>query len=91
MDQNEYQQQVEQEKVELLKKQLLTNMLTNDAYERLARVRAVNPNLAGNVELYLFQAYQTGKISGTVDDKTLKELLKTISTGMAKNFKIRHK
>jgi len=92
MDQNDLQQQqAEQERVELLKRQLLTNMLTKDAYERLARVRSVNPNLAGNAELYLFQAYQAGKIQGTIDDNTLKELLRAISTGMTKDFKITRK
>jgi len=88
---NDYQQQAEQERVELLKKQLLTTILTKEAYERLARVRSVNPNLAGSAELYLFQGYQAGKIQGTVDDNTLKELLRAISTGMTKDFRITRK
>lgn len=91
MDQNEYQQQIEQERVEQLKRQILSGMLTKDAYERLARVRSVNQGLAGNAELYLLQAYQAGQIKGTIDDNQLKELLRAISTGMAKDFKITRK
>ena len=88
MDQNEYQQQVEQERLELLKRQLLSSILSKDAYERLARVRTVNQNLAGSAELYLFQAYQSGQVNGTVDDNKLKELLGAISSGTTKEFRI---
>ncbi len=91
MDQGDYQQQIEQERVELLKRQILSGMLTKDAYERLARVRSVNQNLAGNAELYLLQAYQAGQIKGTVDDNMLKELLRAVSSGMTKDFRITRK
>ncbi len=88
MEQSDYQQQIEQERVEQLKRQILSGMLTKDAYERLSRVRSVNQNLAGNAELYLLQAYQAGQVKGTVDDDQLKELLRAISSGMTKDFKI---
>ncbi len=91
MDQNDYQNQIEQERVEQLKRQILSGMLTKDAYERLARVRSVNPNLAGNAELYLLQAYQSGQVKGTINDDQLKELLGAISSGTSRDFKIKRK
>jgi DNA-binding TFAR19-related protein (PDSD5 family) len=91
MDQSDYQQQIEQERVEQLKRQILSGMLTKDAYERLARVRSVNQSLAGGAELYLLQAYQAGQVKGTVDDNQLKELLRAISSGTARDFKIMRK
>lgn len=86
------QQQIEQARqLEMLKRQILSKILAKDAYERLARVRSVNQDLAGNAELYLLQAYQAGQIKGIVDDNTVKELLGAISSGMVRDFKITRK
>ena len=72
--------QMEQLKqVEEMKKNLLNQVLTKEALERLGRVRAVNPNLAGQVELYLIQVFQAGQIKERVTDGKLKELLKALS------------
>ncbi len=70
-------QQMQQ--IEQLKKQLLTKMLTKEAFERLGRVRTVNPELAGQVELYLIQVYQTGQLKQQVTDGKLKDILKALS------------
>lgn len=70
-------QQLQQ--IEQLKKQLLTKMLTKEAFERLGRVRTVNPELAGQVELYLIQVYQTGQLKQQVTDGKLKDILKALS------------
>lgn len=65
--------------IEIMKKQLLSKMLTREAFERLARVRMVNPQTAGQVELYLIQLYQAGRLPETIDDGKLKEVLKALS------------
>ncbi len=65
--------------IEELKKQVLFGMLERDAFERLARVRIVNPQLAGQIELYLVQVYQAGQIKGKISDEKLKGLLQMIS------------
>jgi len=70
-------QQMQQ--VEQLKKQLLTQMLTRDAFERLGRIRTVNPELAGQVELYLLQIYQTGQLKGRITDEKLRDVLKVLT------------
>lgn len=70
-------QQVQQ--VEELKRQILSSMLEKDALERLGRVRMVNPGLAGQIDLYLVQLYQSGQVKGKISDEKLKDLLKMLS------------
>ncbi len=77
--------------IEEMKKKLLATILTKEAYERLARVRVANPQVAGQAELYLLQIYQTGKLSGRISDEQMKEVLKVVSTGDHPSFNIRRK
>jgi len=60
---------------EAMKKEVLRKILTKDAMERLGRVRIANPIVATQLEIYLFQLYQTGQLKDMVDDKKLKEIL----------------
>lgn len=75
--------------IEEMKKEILTKILTKEAFERLARVRTVNPQLAAQVDMYLLQIYQSGKIQEQITDDKLKEVLGTLST--KKEFKIQRK
>jgi len=63
---------------EALKKEVLRKILTKEALERLGRVRIANPLVATQLEIYLFQLYQTGQIKETVDDKKLKKILSVL-------------
>jgi len=67
------------QKIEALKKQILSKILSKEAYERLGRVRSVNPELASQAELYLLQIYQSGKLKENVTDQQMKEILKLLS------------
>jgi len=69
----------EMQQVEELKRQILSSMLERDAFERLSRVRMVNPTLAGQIELYLVQLYQSGQHKGKIGDDKMKDLLKMLS------------
>lgn len=71
-------------KLEEMKKQLLGRVLTKEALERLARVRMVNPELSGHVELYLLQIYQAGKLDGRVTDLKLREIFRVLAKGTMK-------
>ncbi len=64
----------EKRRLESIKRAILLKVLTQDARERLARVRLVKPELAEYVENFLIGLYQAGKIE-KVDDATLKKLL----------------
>ncbi len=61
--------------IEQMKKTLLRQILSKEAFERLGRVRMANPNLAAQLELYLIQLYQAGQLKGIVDDAKLKQIL----------------
>lgn len=77
--------------IEEMKKKLLATILSKDAYERLARVRVANQELAGQAELYLLQIYQSGKLEGRITDEQMKEVLRVLSSGSRQDFKIRRK
>ena len=77
--------------IEEMKKKIMATILSKEAYERLARVRVGNPQVAGQAELYLLQIYQTGKLQGRVSDEQMKEVLKVVSSGGSPSFNIRRK
>ncbi|MEM5812663.1 MAG: DNA-binding protein [Candidatus Aenigmatarchaeota archaeon] len=77
--------------IEEMKKKILATILSKEAYERLARVRLANPNLAGEAELYLLQIYQSGKLQERITDEQMKEVLRVLSAGSKPEFRIRRK
>lgn len=64
---------------ENLKKEALRKILTKEALERLGSVRMAKPLVATQIEMYLFQLYQAGKLTETVDDKKLKQILEVLT------------
>jgi len=76
----------ELERIEEIKRMILKNILTKEARERLSRVKLVKPDLALQLELYLVQLYQTGKLRTKLTDEQLKSILESLSS--EKKFKI---
>ncbi len=75
--------------IEEMKRRLISKLLTKEAFERLGRVRSVNPQLASQAELYLLQAQQAGGLKGTVSDEQLKDVLRALSE--KRDFDIKRK
>lgn len=73
-------------RLEALKKEILQKILTKEAKERLGRVKMVKPELVTQIEFYLIQLYQAGKIKTPITDNQLKEMLEKLST--EKEFRI---
>ena len=73
-----------------MKNEVMRKVLTKDAIERLGRVRVANPIIATQLEIYLFQLYQSGKLTETIDDKRLKQILEVLSPER-KKIKIKRK
>ena len=69
----------ELQKIEVMKKTLLKKILTKEATERLGRIRLIKPDIANQLELYLVQLYQAGKIASMITDEQLKMILEQIS------------
>jgi programmed cell death protein 5 len=76
----------ELKKFEEMKKVVMKRILSKQAIERMGRIRVVKPELAAQLELYLIQMYQAGKIKTEISDEQLKTILETLSSG--KEFKI---
>ena len=84
MDANEMAKQQELEKI---KKTVMLKILSKSAYERLGRIKAVKPEMALQLELYLLQLYQSGQIGGQINDEQLKQMLDSLV--QKKEFRIR--
>ena len=65
---------------EEMKRKIMNRVLTKEAIERLGRIRVVKPELASQIELYLVQLYQAGKISSSISEDQLKMILEGISS-----------
>lgn len=89
MDAVDANQFAQMKQIEEMRRTILTRILTKEAYERLSRVRAVNPMLANQADLYLLQSYQTGKLQGKITDEKMKEILGLLSE--KKDFNISRK
>ncbi len=68
----------ESERTDSMKKAIIRKILTQDAKERLGRLKLGYPDLATNIENQLIMLYQSGRLPGQVDDATLKKLLAQI-------------
>lgn len=77
----------EQEQLEQAKKNILSRMLSKEASERLARVRAVKPEMAAQLELYFVRIYQSGQLKDEISDAQLRQILDKLS--QKKEFRIK--
>lgn len=84
------QQQEAQAQFEAQKKQILAQIMTSEARNRLANLRLTKPELVDNIELQLIQSAQAGSLRGKVTDEQLKVLLRQIA-GQKREIKITRK
>lgn len=68
------------EEVEEIKKGVLKKILSKEAFERLGRIRLVKPEIASQLELYLIQLFQAGKIKTQISDEQLKSILERLDS-----------
>lgn len=76
----------ELKRMEQLKKMIIKKILSKEAIERLGRIRLVKPDIAMQLELYLVQLYQAGKLKKRISDEELKLILNSLTT--KKEFRI---
>jgi programmed cell death protein 5 len=75
------------EQIEAMKKIVLNRIMTKEARERLGRLKLVKPDVAAQLELYLIQIYQSGKVEGQITDEQLKSILEMVSSSKKFNIK----
>lgn len=80
------------QKLEEMKKLVLRKILSRPAMERLSRIRLVKPDIATQLEMYLVNLYQSGKIRSEISEEQIKMILETISeSGARREFRISRK
>ena len=84
------QQQEAQAQFEAQKKQILAQIMTSEARNRLANLKLTKPELVNQIELQLIQSAQAGSLRGKVTDEQLKVLLRQIA-GQKREIKITRK
>ena len=84
------QQQEAQAQFEAQKKQILTQIMTSEARNRLANLKLTKPELVNQIEIQLIQSAQAGSLRGKVTDDQLKVLLRQIA-GQKREIKITRK
>ncbi len=75
---------------EAQKQNILRQLLTVDARERLANVRMAYPDLAESVEYQLIQLAQSGRLQGQINDSMLRDILRQL-TPQQRDIKIERK
>ncbi|MFX0183975.1 MAG: DNA-binding protein [Candidatus Hodarchaeota archaeon] len=75
------QQQMEEQRrqIENQRQLILKGVLTNEARERLGRIKLANPDYAMTLENQLISLAQTRRISEKITDEQLKQLLKQLT------------
>jgi programmed cell death protein 5 len=86
---NENQQKMQQE-LEMQKKQVMIQILTPEARDRLGNLRLTKPDFVNQIELQLIQIAQSGSVKNKITDDQLKDLLKRVS-GTKREINIRRK
>jgi programmed cell death protein 5 len=80
-EQDMLQQQLKAAEVDAQIKLILTKILTPDARERLANIRMVKPAFARQIEVFLIQLSQSGRLPSQVTDEQLKKILERLREG----------
>jgi programmed cell death protein 5 len=84
------QQQEAQAQFEAQKKQILGQIMTPEARQRLANLKLTKPEMVNQIEIQLIQSAQAGSLRGKVTDEQLKVLLRQIA-GQKREIKITRK
>jgi programmed cell death protein 5 len=81
LEQQQLQQQQEEQRrqIEQQRQIILKGILTDEARERLGRIKLANPDYATSLENQLIQLASTRRITEKINDEQLKSLLKQLT------------
>ncbi|KYK23296.1 hypothetical protein AYK21_02820 [Thermoplasmatales archaeon SG8-52-2] len=72
------QQEEQQKQFEEQKKTILRAILSNEARERLGRIKIARPEMAESIENQLIMLAQSGKLKNKINDEELRMLLSKV-------------
>jgi len=75
------QQQLKEQEIDSQIKLIITRILTPEARERLGNIRLARPEFARQIEIFLIQLYQAGKLPQKLTDEQLKQILEKLKHG----------
>ncbi len=78
MLQQQTQQQIQEEQINSQIKLIITQILDPDARGRLANIRLAGPEFARQIEIFLIQLYQAGRLPKMLTDAQFKEILEKL-------------
>jgi len=81
-------QQLKEQEIETQIKLILTQILTPEARERLSNIRLARPQFARQIEIFLIQLYQAGRLPQKLTDEQFKQILERLQHEK-REFKIR--
>ena len=64
--------------MEKANKEIMKNIMTKSAAERLSRIKISSPVIATQLEAYLIHVYQNGQLTGKIDDKKIKQIVEVL-------------
>ena len=76
---NQQQREEQQQQIENQRQMVLKGILTDEARERLGRIKLAKPDYANNLENQLIQLASSRRLSGKIDDEQLKQLLQQMT------------
>lgn len=72
------QQQLKEQEIEAQIKLIITRILTPEARERLGNIRLARPQFARQIEIFLIQLHQAGKLPQKLADEQFKQILEKL-------------
>lgn len=90
LQENMEDEELRRQKFEEQKKSVLRGILTNDARQRLGRIKVARPEVAEAIENQLIMLAQSGQLKEKINDAQLRMLLKKIMP-KKRDIKIRRK
>jgi len=77
--------------IEQQKKELMRNLLDDQAYERLMNIRASNPDLYSQIVNIIISLVQTGRLQGKLSEKQFLAILQKLTTRQEPTINYKHK
>jgi len=75
------QQQMKEQEIEAQIKLIIAQILTPEARERLSNIRLARSQFARQIEIFLIQLHQAGKLPQKLTDEQLKQILEKLKQG----------